>query len=284
MMNTAHPYFGKEVIVTSKHEKSKVMQAAFTSLLDIKLIELPLDTDQLGTFSGEVERVAPPLETAIAKAKLGINHSGSPLGIASEGSIGSDISIPWVSADYEVMVFVDAEHDVVISESLVSRDIIAAKAMVRVGDLLDDFLQRADFPHHSLIVQSLGSKTPFIVKGIRDLSALTLAIKEGAGLSPTGQVSLESDFRAMHSPSRQRNIAALAQLLATRIASLCPGCQAPGWGKVAVERGVPCSQCGEVNNQAIAAEILGCVQCEKRATGKIVKEKLDPAQCQFCNP
>jgi len=283
-MSAPHPYFGREVVVTSKHEKAALMQPAFNSLLDMRLTELPLDTDQLGTFSGEIERTAPPLETAIAKAKLGIAHSGNPLGLASEGSIGADASIPWVPADYEVMVFVDAERDLVISESLHSRDIIAARTTVRSEDSLDEFLLRADFPQHALIVQSLGSPTPFVIKGIADITELHAAIEDGAKLSPTGQVTVESDFRAHHSPSRQRNIATLARLLAARIAALCPECQAPGWGKVDVGRGVPCSECGEINSQIIAREILGCAQCGFRTPGEIVKQEIDPAQCQLCNP
>jgi hypothetical protein len=279
-----HPYRGLEAVVTTKHFKTALLQPAFTEFLEMRLVELPLDTDQLGTFSGEIERTAPPLETAIVKAKLGLNESGARFGIASEGSIGSDVALPWVQADYEVLAFVDSESDLVITEAFHSREIIAASKTLRADDDIAEFLSRADFPHHGLIAQAVGSREPFFIKGINTALKLEVALQKCAAQSPTAEIKLESDFRAMHSPSRQANIRNLARKLAARIAALCPDCSTPGWGVVDYEKGVTCIECGEKNPAAIAREILGCARCDHKAPGGTIRESLDPAQCVFCNP
>lgn len=284
MSSFFHPYRGVDVSVTTKHEKTPLIQPAFASLLEIKLYEVSLDTDQLGTFSGEIERSDLPKETAIKKALLGINESGARFGIASEGSISSDFLIPWVQADYEVMVFVDVETDLVISETFTSREIVTATAKVRIGDDLTSLIERADLPRHGVIVRPLNGDNRYIVKGIHSIKELHEAIKNCSPYSPLNQVEIQSDFRAMHSPSRQQNIQTLAEKLARRVNAQCPDCRTPGWGVVDVEKGVPCGDCGGINNERVSREILGCNVCELKTLGKVVNFEIEAAQCQFCNP
>jgi len=57
-----------------------------------------LDTDGLGTFTGEVERPAPPRETALLKARLAIETTGLPRALASEGSFGPHPALGFVPA------------------------------------------------------------------------------------------------------------------------------------------------------------------------------------------
>lgn len=283
-LNNSHPYYGKRALLTSKHQKLSLFQEPFIERLNLAIDELDLDTDILGTFSGEIERVAPPLQTAIRKAELGLDASGLTLGIASEGSIGADPNIPWIHCDYEIAVFLDRERDLVISESYKSHEIIAATITARAGDDLTDFLVKADFPNHGVIVRSLSSDTTQSRKGIHDHSTLREAITSLVAVSPTNQVVIESDFRALHSPSRQRNIAHVAALLASKVATSCPECATPGWGAIDFLKGVECSECGDVNPNAIRGELLGCYKCTYQTPGKIIRQYLDPAQCVFCNP
>ncbi|MFM6841373.1 MAG: DUF6671 family protein [Candidatus Planktophila sp.] len=280
----SHPYCGKRALLTSKHQKLKLFQETFMDHLNLTLDELPLDTDILGTFSGEIERTATPLHTAIKKAELGLDATGLTLGMASEGSIGSDPHIPWIQCDYELAVFLDRERELVISESYKSNEIVAATITARRGDDLSSFLEKADFPHHGLIVRTFSREQSQFRKGIHDISTLREAIESLAELSPTHQVVIESDFRAMHSPSRQRNISAAASRLALRIAAQCPQCTTPGWGIIDYLKGVECRECGDVNPDAISVEILGCYRCDFTAPGNVIRTVLEAAQCTFCNP
>lgn len=281
---SAHPYFQKEIALTTKHEKLKLIKPAFDEYIGCNIFEANLDTDQLGTFSGEIERVASPRETAIQKARLGMNLTGSPIGIASEGSVGPDPMVPFIHSDIEHLVLVDDENEIVISEVYRSFEITAATITATSKTDLTDFLIKADFPAHRLIVRSSNKSENFCIKAIAEHGDLIEAIERASRNSPEGFVIVESDLRAMHSPSRQRNIAEVARLLATRVSHLCPSCQLPGWGRVGYEKGLYCSECGLDNPSAIRQEMLGCVKCDHVALGIVVASKLDPAQCDFCNP
>ena len=121
-----HPYRNQPAILTTKHDKLSLIAPSMQSEVDLEVTDINLDTDQLGTFSGEISRSGSPIETAIAKAKLGIEATGIPIGLASEGSIGPDPQNPFLTSDIEIVVLVDQERGLVIYESHRSFEIVAA--------------------------------------------------------------------------------------------------------------------------------------------------------------
>jgi hypothetical protein len=279
-----HPYYGARIVVTSKHKKLELIKPVFDELIGCELFEVDVDTDKLGTFTGEIERQEPPKETAIRKARLGMEATSTPIGIASEGSIGPDPLIPFIHSDIEHMVFVDDENDIVISEIYRSLDITAATITTAPGSNIDDFLRKADFPNHGLIVRPNEKQFVQAIKGITDPKHLIESINSISELSSDGLVVIESDFRAHFSPSRQKHIKHLAKLLALRVTQCCPECDCPGWGRVGYEKGLQCSYCGLFNPDVVRQEILGCVKCEYKALGEVLETSLSPARCDFCNP
>lgn len=283
-MMLQHPYASQKAVLTSKHQKLHLIQPHFKESLSLDVVELPLDTDLLGTFSGEIERVLTPRETAIKKAKLGMQATGMSLGIASEGSIGPNPSVPWIQSDFELIVFVDAERDLVITETFLSHEIIATTIEISPEDSLETFLEKADFPRHALMAEPVDSHEPLIYKGINSLGGLHSAIADCASHSKINRVKLQSDLRAMHSPSRQLNIEKVGQLLAKRVAALCPACNTPGWGRTDYLYGVLCSDCGQENSEIAREEVLGCCLCDFTSAGKTINSEIDPGRCNFCNP
>ena len=281
---SAHPYVHKRIALTTKHDKLRFIKPAFDEYVGCELFEVNLDTDQLGTFSGEIERIAPPLETAIQKARLGMKETGLLLGIASEGSVGPDSVVPFIHSNIERLILVDDEKGIVITETHRSFDITVATITAAPDQDLTSFLEKADFPNHALIVRPNTQIKSNCIKGITNYEQLMGAIDISSQLSPNGFVVIESDLRAMHSPSRQRNIEEVAKLLAMRVNLLCPNCQIPGWGRVGYEKGLNCSECELENPDAIRQEKLGCVKCDHVELGKVIASVLDPAQCNFCNP
>lgn len=279
-----HQYFGKNIVLTSKHEKLKLLKPAFDEHIGCKLFEINLDTDQLGTFSGEIERVAPSRETAIQKARLGMKETGLLIGIASEGSVGPDPIVPFIHSNIEHLVLVDDENEIVISEMYRSFDISVATVTAALGQDIADFLVKVDFPRHRLIVRPNMKEVSNCIKGITNLEELSEAIKKSSEISPDGMVIIESDLRAMHSPSRQKNIRQVAKLMAVRVGQLCPQCRIPGWGKIGYEKGLNCSECGFENLSAIRQEKLGCVKCDYHQLGALIATSLNPTQCELCNP
>jgi hypothetical protein len=167
-MDKSHPYFGRRVVLTTKHEKGKVIAPAFKQVLGLEVSECTLDTDILGTFTGEVERKQSPRETVLIKARLGMEKTGESIGIASEGSIGADPFIPFINSDFEMIAFIDEELDLEIVESIRSTEIVTAVTSVYRQEDLTEFLQRADFPQHKLIVRTKQTPTKFCIKGVDD--------------------------------------------------------------------------------------------------------------------
>jgi hypothetical protein len=265
----------------TKHDKARLVSRHFEEILSMKVQEVLVDTDIFGTFSGEIERIGTPLETAVKKARVGVKTTGNPLAIASEGSIGPDPLFGFINANIETMVFVDDELEIQIAETIKSNEIIAFSTTTLKTDL-GVFLKKADFPNHALIVKPQHGTGA--IKGIRTLQELDEAILKSRDASSDGEAIIESDFRAMSSPSRQKNISTVALKLVQRLSLTCPECEIPGWGLKSFVRGVECSQCGDFSEEAIKQEILGCVKCEYTAFGAVINVTLDPARCMSCNP
>ena len=284
-MSNRHPYLDIEAVVTTKHFKTPLFINEYSRALNWKLQTADLDTDTLGTFSGEIERTDSPLNTAIKKARMGIDETGIQFGLASEGSISNDLLVPLLISDIETVVFVDSARDLVISESYRSFEIVALQKEVDSDTDLADFLNKVDFPNHALIAKI---KSPYgnvvATKGITDDSHLRRAIAELAEKSPNKKVTLEPDLRAHFSPTRQVNIKNAAELLLKRISHLCPSCQTPGFGKITYEKGLICSDCGTLSPEALKSEILNCISCPYSKLGKVLAAKLEPRFCPVCNP
>lgn len=277
-----HPYDGAQVVLPTLHGKEAAFAPAFKSILNINVTAISLNTDLLGTFSGEIERVDDPLTTAIKKTELAKIEGHSPYFLASEGSIGNHPSIPFLISDTELAIFRDSEKDLTIQAVHTSFDIKAHRIEILPSQEIDDFLAKADFPHHALIAKGKDLSVAPPIKGIRDLRELSRAIETIAQKSPT--IILENDFRAHQSPSRMANIAMAAEKLALRVAELCPSCGCPGFGVVDIERGVRCEECGGLNEEAPRQEILGCYRCPERVSGKVINDHLPAERCLFCNP
>lgn len=283
-MGNRHPYSGASALLTSKHKKLSLIAPHFQERCGLEVREVALDTDRFGTFAGEIERVGTPLETAVKKARFGLENSNFSIGIASEGSIAADYLIPFVQSDVEIMVLVDTHHKIVIRQVQRSFDITAVSKTMTAHEDLTEFLQSADFPNHHLIVQSNESDNGTIYKGIETLSQLREAITLAAEASADNQVRIQSDLRANHSPSRRANISETARLLALRVESLCPSCSLPGWGVKDYLRGLDCSACSFSLPHAVHREILGCVKCAHAQLGSIIATEVEPANCPQCNP
>ena len=69
-----------------------------------------LDTDALGTFSGEVPRPDALVETCVIKAELAFRTLDVDCAIANEGSYGPIDRVPLVPSGVEIMAFIDRKR------------------------------------------------------------------------------------------------------------------------------------------------------------------------------
>ena len=276
-------YKGQSVALPTLHQKGSLIAPAFLSHLGMKVIEVAVDTDQLGSFAGEIKREGSQLETVRRKALLGLEESGLAYALASEGSIGADPEIGLLTSDIETIIFIDSINNLEIVESYRSFDINAHVLQYEEGMDLSPFLAKSDFPHHRLIVRSEFGYSHVIAKAISTEEALMNALAEAKRLN-VDPIFIESDLRAHCSPSRAKNIEIAAERLAAKISSLCPECTTPGWGAIKAIYGLACSDCGQESERATRALLYGCVKCSHSAEGALLAESIDPSRCNWCNP
>ncbi|WP_254948968.1 DUF6671 family protein [Cyanobium sp. N.Huapi 1H5] len=289
---TPAAFSGRPVSLATRHGKERVLARPFRHGLDLSLVLASgFDTDRLGTFSGERPRPADALETCRRKAEAGMDDTGLDLGLASEGSFGSHPALPWLTVGTEWLTFVDRRDGLLIAESLVAPRTNFDRRRVSPQDDIQDWLDRVGFPSHALIARPHGgdgdggSAVPPLIKGLRTPAALAEAMGRCARASSDGSVWLETDMRAHCNPTRRAAIRSLAFRLVRRIASPCPACGAPGWGRCDVRVGLPCSWCSHPTERLLA-EVWGCVACAHREERPRPDGRLtaDPGDCPRCNP
>jgi hypothetical protein len=287
MTEQRNVFSGRRAVVATMHGKEQAIAPVFRTSLNLIVVPATgVDTDALGTFSGEASRRGTMLETAVAKARLGMERARLPFGIASEGSFGPHPLLAIIPAGFELLAFVDDERGTTIHESLVIDATNFAHIVTSPAEPITQFLAQVGFPSHGLIVRpNVGDAQTKLFKGIVDLSNLQSAITAAAALSDDGCARVDTDMRAHLNPTRMKSLTALAVRLSDRLSCLCPSCAAPGWGRIKVIRGLPCEVC-DTATEWVMSEVFGCAACtheeERRRSDGLTHT--GPANCPWCNP
>jgi len=276
-------YHARRAVLSTMHDKLPLVEPPLAFHVGLVVGTVPVDTDRLGTFTGDVARSESAWDTAVAKARLGMHAASCSIGIASEGSIGPHPSAPFINVAVELVVLVDDERGVIVGETETSFDITAVSADITADDDFDDLLRRGQFPAHAMTVRPAVGATQPIYKGIRTRGELMQAVGECAAESSNKRARVETDLRAHQCPTRRPIIARAAERLAVRLASCCPECNTPGWGTIRLEFGVPCAHCGR-RVQIPRAEVWGCAMCPAALIVDRARAVADPARCEWCNP
>lgn len=275
-------YRHQSILLASKHEKEKAIADVFFDKLSCTLEVREFDTDQFGTFTGEIARTLSPYDTCILKARRASEHHGYDLAIANEGSFGPHPAFPFIPSDHEIMVFLDRKNNWVIAEQYTTPKTNYRMMTITSKTQLDEFLEKAGFPEHALILQTNSDKK-VIAKGVRDIETLKTALT--LGFQHEKELFLATDMRAMMNPSRMLAIAVLAEKLAHRIQCCCPNCSTPGFGFKKTSGSLPCNECSSPTS-LYQQEISGCIQCDYQEIHprKDSLEAAQPQYCDYCNP
>ena len=280
-----HPYKAVQVVLATMHGKEGAIGPALESQLGMGVVVPPdIDTDTLGTFTGEIPRAGSMRDAALAKARLGMRLANVRIGIASEGSFGPHPAIPLIAAATELLLLIDAERGITVTEHLLTERTNFDHIVVAPDEDLQPFLARVGFPSHAVIVRPNIGSGP-IHKGIIEPDVVNRLVREVSPASGDGKARVETDMRAHLNPTRMKEIARLAEKFARRLATLCPACGTPGFGIVKSEPGLPCGECG-AETELVKTLVSGCASCQfteskPRADGL---RFATAAQCPECNP
>lgn len=280
-----HPYKGARAVLATMHGKGSVISPALEFQLGMEIVVPPnINTDTLGTFTGETLRAGSMHDAALAKARLGMHLTGINVGISSEGSFGPHPAVPFIAAAREMLVLIDEERGIIITEHLLTVRTNFDHIIITPDDNIHPFLERIGFPSHAVIVRPNKGQGA-IHKGINVLHNLINVLPESSRASEDGKTRIETDMRAHFNPTRMQEIGQLAEKFAKRLETLCPACGTPGFGIVKSEQGLPCGECG-AETQLVKSLIRGCASCqfsEKQPRSDGLRFAT-AAQCPECNP
>ncbi len=274
----------RNLLIVGKHKKETVIAPIFEKLLEVKCFtNTNFDTDEFGTFSGEIERESDPLSTVRNKCLAAMEFSKCNLAIASEGSFGPHPSIFFAKANEEFLIIIDKKNKLEIVVKELSTETNFNTSEIGNERELLDFATEVGFPSHGLILKNSKHNFSKIYKGIIDAKDLIKFYNELKLLSKT--VWIETDMRANYNPTRMKTIQKATLKLIEKINSLCPKCKTPGFGICKSIRGLPCDLCGFATN-SLLMNVAICQKCHLEQEYKFPhgKEKENPMYCDFCNP
>ena len=274
----------RKIAIATMHQKEQVIQPILEANLGcICFVPSNFDTDNFGTFSGDVNREKDPISTARKKCELATHLTNVDIAIASEGSFGPHPSYFFSNADDEFLVFIDKKNELEIVVRELSLETNFNADYVTDEKELMAFALKVKFPSHGLILRKSSDEPIDIFKGITDWNELIL--KFNLLKEKYEKVYVETDMRAMYNPTRMEVIRKLTLKLVDKINSICPNCSTPGFGVKEVKEGLPCSYC-KFPTRSIKSHIYSCEKCDFTEEKNFPNGKQfeDPMYCDICNP
>lgn len=274
----------RKVAICSQHGKEHVMRPLIKHYLglDVKA-QIGINTDEFGTFTGEIERFSDPITTLRNKIHKGLHVSGLSLGIGNEGSFGPHPEMPFIPCDQEIAMLIDLENNIEIFEVVISTNTNHAQMPINSVEDLVEFATRADFPSHALILKEVKEgKVCSIRKGILGWELLYSIMMEFSSKDST--IIAETDMRAHLNPTRMKVIEQAVDSVLRKVGNTCPKCQWPGFASVETKRGLKCIQC-EQPTKLTLSKLYKCKCCAYTDERFFTEgQSASPQYCDHCNP
>ncbi|MBA2612815.1 MAG: hypothetical protein H0U95_12640 [Bacteroidetes bacterium] len=275
---------GRRLIIATKHQKEKVIAPLLEIELGVKCFVSPdIDRDIFGTFTGEIERLNDPIETARQKCLKAIELSGCDMAVSSEGSFGSHPTLFFVNADSEIIMLVDKKNNLEFISREISTQTNFNGTEIRSYKELYEFAKSIQFPSHGLILRKSKENKEDIFKGITTAAKLKEAYY--TLMDKFGETYVETDMRAMYNPTRMKVIEKATKKLIEKLKSQCPKCKMPGFSITGGKAGLLCENCGAPTRSTLL-HVLNCQSCDFSSEKLYPNGKKfeDPMYCDICNP
>lgn len=277
-------YFDRrEIVIITKHQKDRVIAPLLEHSFSVKCsVNNKLDTDQFGTFSGEIERVGSPLDNARKKIEAGLENTKYTIGVSSEGSFGPHPLYYFIPGNEEIILYYDKKYDLEVQGYYLTDKTNFAFSSISGNEDLSEFILKAGFPSHGIILKAEKQGKKIIFK---ELETPGLLVKKAWELLDAGyDVLAETDMRAHRNPTRMEAIGKAAENLVENLKSLCPSCNLPGFTVTEKISGLPCRWC-KTPTKGIIKEIATCQKCQyERVIKDFSDQTQDPMYCDICNP
>lgn len=159
MSPTPSPIYAESrVALLTRHGKEGVIAPVLDAALGCRVERVTgYDTDLLDTFTRDIPRAGMQLEAARKKARIGMELSGLPLGLASEGSFGPDPMAGMFPWNVEFLIFLDDERGLEVV-GIAQGKAIFSHLLTDDWAAVEAYARQAGFPAHHLVVRPEGIK------------------------------------------------------------------------------------------------------------------------------
>lgn len=289
MIDSANLFYNRKALLVTKHNKESVIVPILKKELGLDIaVAVKVNTDEFGTFSGEIERPDTQYKTAMLKILKAFElYPDAEIAIASEGAFNPHPDCAFIPLNTEIILLVDRKNQLEISAKYLSLSTSVQEEAVSTMQEAWAFVENISFPKNGIILKAGNSKTnkPYIFKNATTKSCLEAALIFFFEISEDGKVTLQSDMRAHLNPVRMENIRLATLELLKTIQSVCPTCHTPGFGIKQVVSGLPCSLCNAPTRSTLSY-IYECKKCKQQEKKLFPhgKRQEDPGLCDHCNP
>ena len=280
---------GQTAVLASMHGKEAVIAPLLHKALGLHVeVCTGLDTDQFGTFSGDIPRQGTAYESAQAKIAAAFKlHPSAHIAIASEGSFAPLPAMPYLTRAQELVLLQDQRTGLEVTGLDVRLDAHFGSLISDDMESLMTFATTKLFPSHGMIVIAAqnGRCAPelWLDKTIATQEDLVRSLHTALKLS--GQAMIQTDQRAHRNPTRMKAIESATQKLIDTYFTPCPQCQSPGYESVQALLGLPCEICHSPTS-LIASHIWHCKACGYESITPNSKNGpyANALYCLQCNP
>lgn len=289
MIDPANLFYNRKALLVTKHNKEKVIAPILTAALGLNIsVATKVDTDEFGTFSGEIERPDTQYNTDKLKILKAFElYPNAEIAIASEGAFNPHPDCPFIPLNTEIVLLIDRKNQLEISAEYLSLSVNVSEKTVSTMEEAFAFAETLGFPETDVILKAGINKNnkPFIIKNATTKPCLEAALLSLFQISIDGTVTMQSDMRAHLNPVRMENIRVATVELLKKIETTCPNCNTPGYDVKGVVKGLACSLCNG-HTRSTLSHIYECKKC-KHQQEKLYphgKQLEDPGLCDYCNP
>lgn len=261
------------------HGKEKILRNYFSTPLSMPLVHTNnFNTDNLGTFTREVDREQSQFDTAKTKAILSMELTNCNYGLGSEGAFYNN-PFPWHS---EIIVFSNYQCNTIISGHYQGPAFQYSISTFCYQELIN-FALANTFPYQHIVLRN-GRSGKAIFKGIntvKQLRKIFLKLKHAFNTP----IFAELDLRAHCSPRRRIAIIKATKNLVDNYRKKCKLCFSPGFTPKKSIQGLPCEICLYPTLQLKAHQWqCSSMDCQYQEIIPLKKTTADPLYCPICNP
>lgn len=276
------PSANQAVIMATKHRKEVYLGQVLSDHWDVTVRAADVDTDQLGTFSGEIPRPGDVPTTLRKKVSLALaNYPDAEVVVATEGSFGPDPVLGWIPLHEEVLLWAWPKLGKELFVAHRSHDTNFSSCQEPDLAAVRRWAERVGFPAAHLILRRADGTV--VAKGLNDPTELERRWRETSAAH--GAPIVETDMRADRNPRRQEALRALAHKTMEALEARCPSCGFPGFVPRPASPGAPCRACGAPTR--LPRELrVECPECHAAQSHESPHQLqgVDPGQCDRCNP